>query len=357
MLKPNTTEAVGLYVSGLSCREIALRLGVSQVGVLRLLRKNKIILRSKSEATSPCENLGVNADNAHFTTPIHPLQPIPAERMNKRRQPFESFSPSDHPTPTQIVGNLAIFVIDQDLWDHHSILARNQWSNIDGTYTLTRAAQYLPSGLSHLFLWKDEYAKPCVQTMIAHRNAQNPSVCSARECTIADVPLHEAKAFYDAHHLQGSCGSGATFGLYFNNQLVSCMTFNIPGMCRGLPGHHMLQRFASIGSVPGAASRLLAHYRKTNSGPILSYSDERYAPGGRLYQTLGFTRTEFAGPDYRYWRDGRWFAKNTKQKSDLRGEAVTRSVDILPSDTEYTLAAKLGYKRVYDLGKITWRLA
>jgi uncharacterized protein Yka (UPF0111/DUF47 family) len=46
--------------------------------------------------------------------------------------------------------------------------------------------------------------------------------------------------------------------------------------------------------------------------------------------------------------DGQWFAKNTKQRKHLIKELGT---DPLPEDTEFTMADRLGYLRVYDCGK------
>jgi len=356
MSKLQPFEVIALYTTEkLSCREVAARLGASQVAVLKCLRKHSVQLRSKSAAAHARSTTAIQQAPVKFV-PIVPLQPIPADRMYKRRLPLSAFTLSDHPVPVAWHDNLAIFVINQDVWDHHSILARNDWSNVDGEHTLSRAVALLPAGSKHLILWKDEYSKPCVQTMIKHRLAEHVSTCSARKCSIQSIEYRTAMDFYNTHHLQGSCCGGDSYGLIFNGALVACMTFNQPGMCRGLPGHHMLQRFATVGSVPGAASRLLAHFRRLHPGPVLSYSDERYAPGGNLYKTLGFIATSTSGPDYRYWRDDRWYAKNSKQKKNLRGEMVTLGLPVDPEDTEQALAAKLGYKRCYDLGKITWLL-
>jgi len=93
-----------------------------------------------------------------------------------------------------------------------------------------------------------------------------------------------------------------------------------------------------------------------NPGPVVSYSDERYAPSGNLYEILGFTQQGLNRPDYRYWRDGRWYAKNSKQKKYLHREAEEAGIAFNDEHTEFELARILGYKRCYDLGKITWLL-
>jgi hypothetical protein len=100
----------------------------------------------------------------------------------------------------------------------------------------------------------------------------------------------------------------------------------------------------------------LSAFRAGAAGAVISYSDERYAPGGNLYKVLGFSEVAYHKPDYRYWKDGRWFAKSSKQRYDLVRELSEAGQAALPEDTEYTMASRLGYKRCYDAGKRTWLL-
>jgi hypothetical protein len=190
--------------------------------------------------------------------------------------------------------------------------------------------------------------------MLKHRTGEAARTCAARECEVVTVSKEQAREFYNAYHLQGAPNSvWLTYGLVFEDRLVACMSFNSGNACRGDVSAHLLQRFAAAGSVPGAASKLLAAFRGDHPGPIISYSDERYAPGGGLYGVLGFKELELYKPDYRYWKNGAWFAKNAKQRKHLEAELQG---DVLPTDTEYTMAEKLGYLRCYDCGKKSWRL-
>jgi hypothetical protein len=192
--------------------------------------------------------------------------------------------------------------------------------------------------------------------MIAHRAQAAVSICSARQAEVIKLAAAEANRFYTANHLQGRCNGKFHYALRYKDNVVAVMSFTDARACRGPVDTFLLQRFAVAGSVPGAASRLLAAFRREHPGPIVSYSDERYASGGKLYETLGFTCTRVEKPDYRYWRDNRWYAKNQKQRKHLIAELALRGETPTPEDTEFTMARRLGYKRCFDCGKRTWLL-
>jgi hypothetical protein len=205
-----------------------------------------------------------------------------------------------------------------------------------------------------MVLWPDELTRPGLSRMLAYKSAQGERLASARECQLVEVGNEPAGQFYEQYHLQGRCNAGTHIGLRHGQQLVAIMSFNHGSTCRG-SADHVLQRFAVAGSVPGAASRLLAAFRRDHAGSIVSYSDNRYATGG-LYSALGFEKTAERGPDYRYWSpaEQRWYAKNQCQKKNL--SAWLDKLGMAPTGTEWEMADQLGLLRCYDMGKVTWTL-
>jgi hypothetical protein len=263
---------------------------------------------------------------------------------------------SNLPQVIACVGNLAVALVDQDLWDVASIQNRFNKEHAEAKYWLRNLkAEINSKGFNLLALWKDELNLPGIARMIAHKNNKDDKIAYARECEIAMLSAALADKFYDTYHLQGGSGSPINIALVFKDEVVACMSFNHGYACRGDKEAMLLQRFAAAGSVPGAASRLLAAFRKDNKQPVISYSDERYALG-RLYEVLGFKEIELGNPDYRYWRDGRWYSKSSKQKKFLFKEMTLAGLEFTPKTTESTMAATLGYKKCYDCGKKTWRL-
>ena len=249
------------------------------------------------------------------------------------------------------LADLEVFVVDQDLHDVDSLQAGGL-SHPAAVHALEHHSAARAGRV--MYLWRDEVGLPGVQRMLKHKAGESvEKKVFARDCAVQEIDSTRASIFYKAHHLQGTPhATGLTLGLLAEGEIVAAMSFNDPRVCRGMKASWLLQRFACSCRVPGGASRLLAAFRKEHQGSIISYSDNRYAAGG-LYGVLGFQCLRDEKPDYRYWRDGRWYSKGCKQRKHLIREL---SGIFSPEDTEFTMARRLGYKRVYDCGKKTWLL-
>ena len=208
-------------------------------------------------------------------------------------------------------------------------------------------------GIKLITLWEDEIS-PRLRGFLRHACGDHAGAdkIGARELALIEVEAQEAAGFYEINHLQGGCRGGLTLGLRDNlGGLRACMTFGDPRHNRSKAGGLLLQRFATQGSVPGAASRLLAQAQGHDE--IISYSDNRYS-NGSLYRRLGFTLVSDAGPDYSYTKGLKRFPKNKLQLPVLRRQAADKGLQTLGTEAE--LAEALGYTRVYDCGKKTWVL-
>jgi len=250
------------------------------------------------------------------------------------------------------LGDLEVFVVDQDLHDVDSLQARGL-SHPEAVHALEQHRGKRPG--KAMYLWRDEVGLPGVKRMLKHKAGESgEKKVFARGCDIQEIDATRAAIFYNTNHLQGAPhATGKTVGLVFEGEIIAAMSFNDPRVCRGIEAGWLLQRFACSCRVPGGASRLLSAFRKGHPGSIVSYSDTRYAVGG-LYGILGFQCLKDEKPDYRYWRDGRWYSKGCRQRKQLIREL---GGVFSPGDTEFTMARRLGYKRVYDCGKKTWLLS
>jgi hypothetical protein len=261
-----------------------------------------------------------------------------------------------YPPVYALAGKLAVVVADPAVWDVHSIQATYRVEHAVAVKWFRRQREHLDlMGVKMLLLWAEELKSPALAHILRYRLQEGGPRIGARSCEVCQPDGAVAEDFYNRYHLQGSSNSRIHYGLRGpQGDLVAVMAFNSSETCRGAPGGWLLQRFATSTVVPGAASRLLAAFRADHPGFVVSYSDERYAPGGALYSALGFTReAQEPKPDYRYWRQGIWYAKSAKQRKDLILELGTPDAGA----TEFEMAAALGYKRCYDLGKVTWTLS
>ncbi len=333
-------KAVAAYVAGESIESLALKYGFAKMGFWKLLQRNGVQCRTPHHALHRKPNLTE-------LPPYLSAYPVPSDWQTPHVPPIAALIP----------GKLAVVIIDQDRWNVDAIQVTLGLPHAEAKKVISRYQADLITKIPQtLFIWKDELRSPGLQRMIEHRAGNSVPLCSARQAEVVRIPSAEANTFYAQNHLQGRCNGRTHYGLRYKGVLVAAMTFTNARACRGPADTHLLQRFAVAGSVPGAASRLLAAFRREFPGPIVSYSDERYAPKGRLYETLGFQCAHIDGPDYRYWRDNRWYAKNQKQRKHLIAELALRGESPSPEDTEFTMAKRLGYLRCFDCGKRTWIL-
>lgn len=160
-------------------------------------------------------------------------------------------------------------------------------------------------GITLLHFWDSEVTKQrgLVESMIAAKLGISGTKIYARRTRIREVPSEVAFSFLKDNHLQGPVPASVRLGLYYNEELVSLMTFAKPRYTRRY--HWELMRFCNKAGahVVGGASKLLAAFRKEHDGSIVSYANRRFSKGG-LYESLGFVRIGESAPNYWYVKNG-----------------------------------------------------
>lgn len=206
----------------------------------------------------------------------------------------------------------------------------------------------------HIIIFSDEVVNASnadrrlriIVERILHKEGLHTQKIFARKCSIAELDTLTASRFLDANHFQGRGASRIKIGLKHGDELVAVMTFGKPRFAKKYDWE--LIRYATAGGVTvvGGASRLLAYFRKTFGGTIITYSDRRWGNGG-LYAALGFKKIATSKPNY-------WWCKN--------GERISRyqtQLNLLPSllGTQYNSALSendnmrnVGWKKIQDLG-------
>lgn len=108
----------------------------------------------------------------------------------------------------------------------------------------------------------------------------------ARKCVVKEVSLQEAKEFINKNHLQGYAKDSIRLGLYYEDVLVSVMTFGKPRYNKNY--EYELIRYCSWCSVIGGAEKLFKYFISNYSpSSIISYCD-RNKFEGNVYSKLGF---------------------------------------------------------------------
>ena len=155
----------------------------------------------------------------------------------------------------------------------------------------------------------------------------------------------------EENHLQGKDTSSIRYGLFFDNELVSVMTFGKPRFNKNYDFE--LIRFASkLGfQVVGAFGKLLKHF--TINFPdksIISYADRRYSKG-KVYLSNGFDLTNASKPNYFYVRGIEKYNRYQCQKHKLKnilGECFDENL----TETENMIFN--GFSKVFDCGNLVF---
>ena len=169
----------------------------------------------------------------------------------------------------------------------------------------------------------------------------------ARKCIIKEVSNKEKKLFLEKNHLQGNDSSSIKLGLFYNDELVSIMTFVKPRFNKKYEWE--LSRFCSLNNcnVIGGASKLFKYFVDNyNPTSIISYSNIAHTRG-KLYGLLGFELKEISEPNYVWYRSKTILTRYQCQKHKLLKQGYE-------GNSEIEIMHNRGYYRIYDCGNKVW---
>lgn len=168
----------------------------------------------------------------------------------------------------------------------------------------------------------------------------------ARKCNVESIEDKVAKAFLDENHLQGACVSSYRYGLFYQGELVSVMTFGKNRFGEGIE----LLRFANKinTNVVGGASKLFKAF--INDHPdipiIVSFADRRWSSSDAFYPKLGFRQDGISRPSYYYIINGRRHNRMEFTKTKLVAAGF-------PNDkSEHDIMLSRKIYRIYDCGNL-----
>lgn len=200
--------------------------------------------------------------------------------------------------------------------------------------------------LLHIFDYEWLYKKSIVTSIILNKLNLTPNKIYARKCEIREVSSNDKQLFLNNNHMQGNCVSKINLGLYYNNELVACMTFGKNRFKND--GNIEMIRFCNIinTNVIGGASKLLKYFIKIyKPNSIITFADRRYSLG-KMYYNIGFKFNSFSKPNYFYWKNLKIYNRMNFQKHMLKDK-----LDVFDNTlSEYQNMLNNGFNRVWDCG-------
>lgn len=210
-------------------------------------------------------------------------------------------------------------------------------------------------GIKIINIWEDdwEFKRDIIKSIILNKIGFTPQKIYARKTEIRRISSKENKKFFDENHLQGGVSASIRIGLYYNDDLVSVMTFGKKRKIlaqNSANNEYELLRFANKININviGGASKLFSYFiNNYNPQKIISYANCDISDG-KLYKILGFKEIGHTGVNY-WWVKG----KNKYHRSNfMKHKLIADGFD--PEKTESEIMTERGYYKLYGSGNLKY---
>ena len=164
----------------------------------------------------------------------------------------------------------------------------------------TKACDKLNIQLIHIFEDEWEYKKEIIKSMLLYKMKKITNKIYARKCNIKIVDKEEASKFCNNCHIQGFVTGSVYLGLYYQDELVSFLSFGKPRYNKKY--EYEILRFCNKlnYNIIGGFSKLLKYFKDNYTWKkIITYADRRYSKGD-VYINNKFNFLKYSQPCYYY---------------------------------------------------------
>lgn len=172
----------------------------------------------------------------------------------------------------------------------------------------------------------------------------------ARKCIIKKIQTHTAKDFFDINHLQGHINAGNYYGLFYNNELVQCISLGKNRFDKNENYKELYRMCSKLNlTVVGGFSKLIKFAKNDLQCNIITYCD-RSKSNGNGYLNSGFKFIKYTEPGF-FWTDGDIIYSRFKcQRKPLKKWLVNFDESLSVSENMFNN----GYRRFYDCGNLVF---
>lgn len=184
------------------------------------------------------------------------------------------------------------------------------------------------------------------------------STIYARKCDIREIDPSIARQFLNMNHIQKYSRDDVRLGLYYNDELVSVMTFGKPRYNKKYQWE--IIRYCSIYNVLGGSMKLFKYFlEKFHPNNVVSYCDLSKFTGD-TYIKLGFKLTQKNIRPSVHWyniKTKQHFTDNLLRQqgfSHLVNHKEAKNDKLLTSSNNEELMLGAGFVKIYDAGQATY---
>jgi len=208
-------------------------------------------------------------------------------------------------------------------------------------------------GIQIIYIWEDDwdFKKEIIKSQITNWLKLNINKIFARKCIIKEISdVKIVREFLNNNHIQGFIHSSKKIGLFYDNELVSLMTFDrFEGRKKMKENDWNLSRFCSkiYFNIIGGFDKLLKYFIN-NYKPqrIITYADKEWSRGN-LYIKTGFDLVNESNISYKY------IIKNKRiNKQNFKKKKLLKLYPEEKTSTEREIMMKYNIYRVYDCGQL-----
>jgi hypothetical protein len=224
----------------------------------------------------------------------------------------------------------------------------------ENDYHLNKSLDCNKKGIQLLHIFEDEwiFKKEICKSIIMNYLSKSKTIY-ARKCIVKEVKDSKiSNTFLNENHIQGGVGSKIKLGLYYEDNLVSLMTFGSLRKNLGQSSRENvfeLLRFCNLlnTNIIGGATKLFKHFIGLYSPKeVISYCDISKF-NGSVYEKMGFSFAYVSVPNYYYIHDSNKF-KRLNRWNFRKDILVSEGYD--KNSTEKQIMLDNGYYRIYDCG-------
>ena len=219
---------------------------------------------------------------------------------------------------------------------------------VESNYHLKKTELCEEQGIKLIHIFQDDwmYKQDIIKSQILNLLDKTPNKIFATKCIIKEISDNNViRQFLEENHQQGFIGGQVKLGLFYNDELVSLMTFGRQRKSMGTKNYEMLRFCNKLNTfVMGGANKLFKHFIDNyNPIEIISYDDRSWSQK-ELYKQLGFDLIHETKPIYYYIIDGVRKHRFLFRKDLL----IKQGFDSNKTEREIMLERKI--YRIYDSG-------
>ena len=337
IVMPSASDLRYLYIScNMPVKDLMSLLNIGERKVYYLLKEHNI----KKETANRRKNLEAVLEEKYGVS-----NPKSASKETKRLRFVRDFlidNLMQFETPSTNVSEYGMnFYLPED----HIGLCLHKTTDDVNLQKISQQAE--ENGIRLIHLWDYEFNQDNLVQKKLELLLKPKEIIYARKTTVRRCSVIEKSEFLKANHIQGNDNAKIGYGLYYNDALVSVMTFCKPRF-NGLYEWELSRFCTKEGmKVIGGGSKLLkAFIKEYNPSKIITYSDFTLFTG-KTYEKIGFKFLRFSPPNYKWVRGNEVLARYQTMKHKLLEKGFEGS-------SENEIMKTNGYTKVYDCGNKVW---